>query len=102
VQAAVLLSLVPLVPLWSGSPAISLITGLAVGTAIVTFVWREWKLNENAYMSNMRLLYILPGVVTGRTKDMVDSMLEAGGRTAFKSILASLAKRLSNKIFKNI
>jgi hypothetical protein len=102
VQAAVLLSLVPLVPLWSGSPAISLITGLAVGTAIVTFVWREWKLNENAYMSNMRLLYILPGVVTGRTKDMVDSMLKAGGRTAFKSILASLAKRLSNKIFKNI
>lgn len=99
-QAALLLSLVPLVPSLSGSPLLSLLTGLGVGTTLVALTWREWKLNENAYMSNMRLLYILPGIVSGRTKEVVDSMLKAGGRTALKSILANLAKRLSNKLFK--
>jgi len=99
-HAAFLLSVVPLIPVWFTSPVLSLIIGLLVGTAVVVAIWRDWKLNENAYMSNMRLLYILPGVVSGRTREVVDSMLKAGGRTAFKSILAGFAKRLSARIFK--
>ena len=100
VAAAALLSVVPLIPVWFASPALSLLTGLVVGTGLVVAAWREWKLNEDAYMSNMRLLYMLPGVVSGKTRDVVNSMLKAGGRTAFKSILTGFAKRLSSFIFK--
>jgi hypothetical protein len=98
-EAAALLSIVPMIPVWLPFPALSLLTGITVGTGLVVAVWRDWKFNENAYMSNMRLLYILPGVVTGKTREVVDSMLKAGGRTAFKSILTGFAKRLSTKIF---
>ncbi len=100
VEAAILMSLLPLIPLWIPLPVLSLVVGLVAGVGIVAVVWKDWKSNEDAYMSNMRLLYILPGTVSGKTRDVVGSMLKAGGRTAFKTFLTGFAKRLSSQIFK--
>ena len=99
VQSAFLLSLVPLIPVWFGSPVISLILGLLVGTLMVAATWHDWKTHEFAYLSHMRLLFILPGAALGKTRQVIDSMLTAGGRTAIKSVLVDLAKRLSSKLF---
>lgn len=101
VHAAALLTLVPLVPVWIASPGLSMALGLLTGTLLVATTWRDWKANEHAYLSHMRLLYILPGAALGKTRQVIDSMLTAGGRTAIKSVLADLAKRLSNKLFKS-
>jgi hypothetical protein len=96
--AAGLLSLVPLVPVWfPAHSVITLIFGLTVGVLVVTTVWNDWRLNENTYLSHMRLLYILPGVVAGKTKQMVDQMLLASGKSVVKNFIVSYAQRLNFK-----
>jgi hypothetical protein len=98
--AGLLLALVPLIPLWISSPVVSLLAGLIVGVSVMVVTWIDWKQNENVYLSNMRLLFILPGVVTGKTKQVVESMLQAGGKTALKSFLITMIKKLSDKILR--
>ena len=100
VQAALLCALVPLIPEYVSVPMVSLIAGLAVGILVVVTTWKDWKLNQDVYMSNMRLLFILPGAVTGKTKQVVDSMLKAGGRTAVKSVFVRIVKKLYHTLLK--
>ena len=101
VSAASLCALLPLVPVWISYPAVSLVAGLFAGVLVMVVTWLDWKENENVYLSNMRLLFILPGVITGKTKQVVDSMLQAGGKTAIKSVLVTLTKKLlPSRLFK--
>ena len=99
IEAAIVLTVVPLFPTYDASPGVSMFVGLAVGAAAVVTAWTHWRNHESAYTSDMRLLFILPGIVSGKSKEVMDSMLKAGGRTAVKTVLTNLAKKLSHRIF---
>ena len=89
---SLLLSVVPRTPSVASSQIVMLI-GLAVGSTVVMTVWNDWQRNENAYLSHMRMLYILPGTVTGKTKDVVDKMLVASGKSAMKKIFVTYIRK---------
>ena len=70
-----------------------MLVGLLVGSSVVITVWNDWQQNENAYLSHMRMLYILPGTLTGKTKDVVDKMLLASGKSAMKKIFVNYVRK---------
>ena len=96
VHLALLLSIVPRMPGWVWGPYaghLVMLIGLAVGSIVVITVWNDWQINEDAYLSNMRMLYILPGTVAGKTKDVVDKMLLASGKSAMKKIFVNYVRK---------
>ena len=97
IQLSLLLSLIPRLPFWIspyyGGGHLVMLVGLIVGSSVVITVWNDWQQNENAYLSHMRMLYILPGTLTGKTKDVVDKMLLASGKSAMKKIFVNYVRK---------
>lgn len=98
-EAAATLTILPLIPVLVPSAVLSMGLGLIVGVFVVATVWNDYTCHESMYTSQMRLLFLLPGVVADKTKQVMDSMLKASGRTAIKTVLTNLAKNLSNRVF---
>ena len=97
VQLSILLSIVPRLPLWVSGGRFGghlvMLVGLLIGSSVVITIWNDWQKNEDAYLSNMRMLYILPGTVAGKTKDVVDKMLVASGKSAMKKLFVNYVRK---------
>jgi len=93
IELAFVVAILPQMPRWISNSYLVMVVGLIMGSVTVMTLWNDWRKNEDSYLSNMRLLYILPGVVSSKTKDVVDKMLISSGKSAMKKFFINYVRK---------
>ena len=98
VYFALLIALTRIFPIWTSS-SLSMLFGLFIGIILISVLWNNWQINQNVYLSHMRLLHILPGTIPDKAKSIVDNLILSSGKSALKSAIFEIAKKIMAKFF---
>ena len=79
---------------------LSMLTGLLLGVFAIATLWNNWRINENTYLSNLRLLYILPGSISQKSSEIMHNLILSSGKSAMKSVLIQWAKSIALRLGK--
>ena len=99
VMVGLSLAIAPLLAVWLASTWLSMLAGLSFGIAAISLLWNDWRLNEDYYLSHLRLLFILPGSLSSKSKQVLDNLLLSSGKSALKSVLVQFARNFASRVW---